>query len=140
MKNKIISIQPLNADIAALLLRLIFGGLFIYHGWTLIEHYNEYLPMSQPIIGLSGKLAYHLLIAAQFGCGILVTIGLLTRLAALPIGFAMGVAFFVAHSKDKFDIKELPLLFMLLSLVVFLLGSGRYSIDAMLQKRKPSAV
>jgi putative oxidoreductase len=47
----------------------------------------------------------------------------------------MAVAFFVAHAKDEFMVKELPFLFLLLSIVIFITGSGRYSIDGMMQNR-----
>ncbi len=136
--KRLLSYSPFNADLAALLLRLIFGGLFIWHGWVKIENYDIYLPMTKDIIGIGAKLTYNLLIFAEFFCGILIPIGFLTRLAVLPIAFSMGVAYFIAHGKDKFEIKELAFLFMVLSLVVFVLGSGRYSIDGMIQKRKPS--
>ena len=138
MKNRILSTQALSTDLAALLLRLIFGGLFVYHGYDKIIHYDTYLPMMKDILGIGAKLSYNLLIFSEFCCGIFVTIGLLTRLAVLPIAFSIGVAFFIAHAKDAFMMKELPFTFMLLSLPVFVLGSGRISVDALLQKRKPS--
>jgi putative oxidoreductase len=68
-------------------------------------------------------------------CGFLVLIGFLTRLSVIPIFITMVVAFFVAHAKDPFDAKTLPLVFMLLSIVIFILGSGRFSVDRFLFKR-----
>ena len=138
MKNRILGIQPLNTDLAALLLRLIFGGLFIYHGYEKIINYDTYLPMMQDIIGIGPKLSYNLVIFAEFFCGLLITIGLVTRLAVLPIAFSMGVAYFIAHAKDAFQIKELAFTFLVLTLPVFVLGSGRFSVDRLFQKRKPS--
>ena len=138
MKNRILQTQSLNTDVAALLLRLIFGGLFVYHGYEKIINYNTYLPMMQDIIGIGPKLSYNLVIFAEFCCGILIVIGLLTRLAVLPIAFSMGVAYFIAHQKDAFQIKELAFTFLLLTLPVFVMGSGLFSVDALFQKRKPS--
>jgi putative oxidoreductase len=48
----------------------------------------------------------------------------------------MCVAFFVAHAADPFQNKELPFTFLLLAIVVFVLGSGRYSVDALLFRSK----
>lgn len=138
MKNKILSFHPLSADLAALLLRLIFGGLFIYHGYEKIINYDKYLPMMKDIIDIGAKLSYNLVIFAEFFCGLLITIGLVTRLAVLPIAFSMGVAYFIAHEKDAFQMKELAFVFLVLSLPVFVLGSGRFSVDRLFQKRKPS--
>ena len=130
MRNSMLfRLQPLNSDLAAFLLRLILGGLFIYHGYGKIENYDQILPMFGDIIGIGSKLSFNLVIFAEFFCGILVTIGLFTRLTVIPILITMFVAFFVAHQKDAFQVKELPFVFMLLTLVVFIMGSGRYSVD-----------
>ena len=138
MKNKILNTRPLNTDVAALLLRLVFGGLFIYHGYDKIDHYQLYLSMSKDIIGIGTKLSFNLVIFAEFFCGIFVTIGFLTRLTVIPILITMSVAFFVAHAKDAFMVKELAFLFLLLSIPVFILGSGKYSVDTLLFKKKIS--
>lgn len=135
MKNKILSARSLNTDVAALLLRLIFGGLFIYHGYDKIDHYHTYLSMSKDIIGIGTKLSFNLVIFAEFFCGIFVTIGFLTRLTVIPVFISMSVAFFIAHSKDPFQIKELAFLFLLLSILVFISGSGKYSADKLLFRK-----
>ena len=129
--NSLFQLRPLNADLAAFLLRLLFGGLFIFHGYSKIADYNNILNNMWPpeIIGIGAKLSFNLVIFAEFFCGILVTIGLFTRLTVIPILINMIVAYFVAHQKDAFTGKELPFVFMILSFVVFILGSGRYSVD-----------
>jgi putative oxidoreductase len=136
MPNKIFSQEPLNTDVAALFLRLTFGGLFFYHGYQKVIHYDEYLTYFTDIIGIGIKLSYNLLIFAELVCGFFVTIGFLTRITVIPIFIAMSVAVFIAHAKDKFQIKELAFLFLLLSIVVFVLGSGKYSLDNLLFKNK----
>jgi putative oxidoreductase len=137
MKNVIIGTRPLNTDIAALFLRLLFGGLFIWHGWTKIDMYTTYQPMMKDIIGLGAKLSYDLVIFAEFGCGILVTLGFLTRLTVIPIWFTMCIAYFIAHGKDAFQMKELVFVFLGLSIIIFIMGSGKYSLDHLLFKNKP---
>ena len=134
--KKLFSLYNLDTDLSALLLRLILGGLFIYHGYFCIEHVQEYRPMSQPIIGIPGKLSYDLIMVFQLGCGILLCLGFLTRLSVLPITFMMTIAFFVAHKKDTFQVKELAFAYMLISIVVFITGSGKYSLDALLFKKR----
>jgi putative oxidoreductase len=137
MKNKVLQLQPLNTDIGTLLLRLIFGGLFFYHGYDSLVHYQLYLSMSEPVIGLDAKLAFNLVVFTQLICGLFVAAGFLTRLAVLPLSFMMGVAVFVVHAKDPFHVKEPALLYLLLTSVIFILGSGRFSVDSLLLgKRK----
>lgn len=135
MKNKILSTQSLNADLGILLLRLVFGGLFIYIGYGKIEHYHQYMPMFKDYIGLGVKTSYNLVIFAEFFCGILVTIGLLTRLAVIPILITMIVVFFIALKDKGFNDKQLAFLFLILSFVIFVLGSGKFSIDRLIQKK-----
>ncbi len=136
MKNLIVGTRPLNTDIAALLLRVLLGGLFIWHGWLKIDMYATYQPMMTDIIGIGAKLSYDLLILAEFGCGILVTLGFLTRLTILPILFSMCIAYFIAHKADSFDKKELVFVFIVLPVIVFIVGSGKYSLDNLLFKNK----
>jgi putative oxidoreductase len=136
MKNKLLQLSPLNTDFASLLLRLIFGGLFMYHGYDKIDHYHLYLSMSKDLIGIGTKLSFDLVIFAEFFCGLLVTIGFLTRLTVIPIFITMSIAFLVAHSKDAFMVKELPFLFLLLSMLVFVCGSGKYSLDQLIFRKK----
>lgn len=136
MKNNPFSYQSLNTNLAALLLRLIFGGLFVYHGYTKLIAYDQILPMFTDIIGIGAKLSFNLVIFAELFCGLFVVIGFLTRLTVIPIFITMVVAYFIAHSKDPFQVKELAFAFLLLAVVVFVLGSGKYSVDKLLFKNK----
>ena len=135
MKNKLLSYQSLNTDMAALLLRLIFGGLFIYHGYEKLMAYDQILPHFTDLIGIGSKLSFNLVIFAELICGFLVAIGLATRLAVIPIFITMVVAFFIALGQATFNVRELALVFLALSLVVFILGSGRYSVDRMIRSK-----
>jgi putative oxidoreductase len=136
MRNGLLSYRSLNTDLASLFLRFIFGGLFIWHGVMKIENYDLYLSMSRSLIGLGAKVEYNLVIFAEFFCAVLITLGVLTRLSVIPLMISMSVAYFMAHKNDSFQMKELPFLFMCLSLVVFILGSGKYSVDGLFSRKK----
>lgn len=136
--KQILNQQPLNTDLGILFLRLIFGGLFTWHGIDALSHYNLYLSMSQSTIGLPASVEFNLVVFAQFICGILIMLGILTRLAVIPIFIIMSVAFLIAHKGQPFFQKELPFAYGLFCIAIFILGSGRYSIDNLLQKRKAS--
>ncbi|MGS2740608.1 DoxX family protein [Sinomicrobium sp. M5D2P17] len=127
--KKFIDYRSLNTDVATLFLRLIFGGLFIRYGYMKLVSYNDILPMFGDIIGIGSELSLILVIFAEFFCGILVTIGLFTRFAVIPIFITMCVAFFVAHAADPFDTKAIAFVFLLLSIVIFILGGGKHSVD-----------
>lgn len=69
--------------------------------------------------------------------GLLITIGLLTRVAAVPLAINMFVAAFTAHATSYFITNDPPGMEYALNLgVVFaaiaLLGPGKFSVDARL--------
>ena len=100
-----------------------------------LASYDEILPMFTDLIGIGSKLSFILVIFAELVCGFFVAIGFFTRLAVIPIFITMVVAFFIAHAKDPFDVKSLAFVFLLLSIVVFVLGSGRFSVDRLIFKK-----
>lgn len=135
MKDKLLNLNPLNTDIVVLLLRLTLGILIAYHGLTKLLAFNKILPNFPDVIGIGSELSFILAVIAELGCGILVATGLLTRFMAVPIFFTMFVAFFIAHAGDPFSKKELALVYLILSVVVFIVGSGKYSIDNLMIKK-----
>ena len=136
MRNPILNYQSLNTDLASLLLRILVGGLFIRYGYTKLAAFNDMLPMFGDPIGIGGKLSLILVIFAELVCGFLVAIGFLTRLTVIPIFITMSIAFFVAHANDAFDAKSLVFVYWILSMVIFVLGSGKFSADRFLINKK----
>jgi len=133
--KKILQSASLDTDVATLLLRLLFGILFVRYGYNKLMHYDEYAANFPDLIGIGGTLSLQLVIFAELICGFLVTIGLLTRLAVIPILITMIVAYFIAHAKDPFDAKAIAFVFLGLSVVFFVLGSGKYSVDRLILKK-----
>jgi len=73
---------------------------------------------------------------AEFFCSILVILGLATRLAVIPLMITMATAVIFAHANDPFGTKEKPLLFLLIFALLLVFGSGRYSVDRALERRR----
>ena len=132
MKNKLLNYQSLNTDLGALMLRLLVGALFVKYGLFKLNLYDEILPKFPDLIGIGSKLSFILVIFAELVCGFLVAIGLFTRLAIIPIFITMIVVFFIAHAAEDFEAKTLPFVFLILSIIIFLLGSGKYSMDRLI--------
>ncbi len=127
--------DALDKNLAALLLRILVGGLMIMHGWPKLANYDQYVTEFNPI-GLGNDLSLSLAIFGELICGIFLVLGFMTRLSAIPVLITMIVAFFVVHGADEFYVKELSFVFMGLAIVIFFLGSGKYSADAILFRRK----
>ena len=108
------------------LLRLVSGLLFACHGaqklfGVLGGHRVPYLSQS----GLAGFI--------ELTCGILIAVGLLTRIAALIASGEMAVAYFQVHApRALFPIVnqgELMVLYCFLFLFIAAHGAGKFSID-----------
>ena len=136
MKRFFLGVRSLNTDLAILLLRIVFGGLFIWHGWMMADNYSQYQPMTQDIIGIGTKLTYDLPMIFELVCGTCIVLGFMTRLMVIPIAIIITIAYFIAHKKDMFMMKTFPFLLMCLAPVVFILGSGRYSLDNLIFSNK----
>ncbi len=122
---------------AMLLLRLAIGSVMIAHGWAKIHHGVSHHVQFVQSLGMPGWLAYAS-VAAELGGGLLVVVGLLTRLASLVILIDMLVAIFKVHlpngltgagpGKAGF---EFPMVLAVISLVLLLLGAGPIAADWM---------
>ena len=124
-----------NANTVSWLLlaaRLVFGILLLSHG---IQKFNSFDQMSSAFpdpLGVGSNISLILAIFAELICSIGFILGLLYRLAMLPMIFTMLVAFFVIHAKDPFAVKELAFIYLIVFILMYIAGPGKYSIDSFL--------
>lgn len=124
-------------DLLSLVLRVSVAAFMLTHGigkLNLLFSGNE-IQFPDPI-GLGATFALSLTVFAEVLCSILIGLGLLTRFASIPLIMTMLVATFVIHGADPFAKKEFALLYLLIYLAVFVIGSGKYSLDYLFQKKK----
>jgi putative oxidoreductase len=86
--------------------------------------------------GLGAPVSLALASFGEFVCGLLVALGLFTRAATLPLAFTMLVAVFHAHAGDAWGKREPAFMFLIPAIALFFAGPGRYSLDALLHRRK----
>jgi putative oxidoreductase len=135
MQKLLFSTTEIAKDLALALLRIGAALMLLTHGWAKISDFTGYLAKFSDPIGLGPAISLQLAIFAEFFCAILVAIGFLTRLSLIPMIITMLVAALIAHADDPFSSKEKSLLFLLVFIVLFLLGPGKYSLDAQIKKR-----
>jgi putative oxidoreductase len=128
------------ADAGLLILRLFTGlSLALAHGLGKIPPSDQFIAgvagMGLPAPGLFAVLSA----LAEFGGGLLLALGLLTRPAAFLIVGNMLVVSVLAHAGAAFGVREKPILFGVVALLFLLAGGGRYSLDALLRGRRSSA-
>jgi len=124
------------------IMRFIAGLMFACHGAQLVLGKFGGMPGSdQPIMVIGGWI--------QLVGGILIALGLLTRVAAFIASGEMAVAYFMFHvaSAKTFEAKlfailnhgELAVLYCWLFLFIFLYGAGRLSVDALIKRKSTPA-
>ncbi len=122
-------LQPL----ALLVLRLALGAVMIAHGSSKVFGGMHNFTGMVHGLGMPAWLAY-LSAAAEFGGGILVVIGFLTRFAAAAIVIDMLVAISKVHWKHGFlgeGNYQFPLALAAIAFSLVFFGAGPISIDGL---------
>lgn len=121
-------------DLAKLLLRLTLGILILLHGWAKIKHGVGGIEAMLAVRGLPAFLAWGVYLGEVLA-PLLLILGVYTRLGAALVTLNMVVALALAHS-GHFSMftssggwrLELQAMFLVASLAVLMLGSGRYAL------------
>lgn len=123
-----------NIEVARLLLRLSLGVLILFHGIHKVIHGVSGVKAMLSSSGLPEILAYGVYVG-ELIAPIFIILGLYARVASLVLAFNMLIAIFLAYgfsfSLAKYGglSMESPLIFMIMSILVALLGSGKYSVN-----------
>jgi putative oxidoreductase len=121
-------------DAALLLLRLVGGLAFMFHGWSKIQNPFGWMGDEAFAPGIFQALAA----LSEFGGGLCWMLGLLTPLASLGIAATMVVATFMhaVMMGDPFVATgpgsgsyELALVYFAIALLLIAMGPGRISLD-----------
>lgn len=116
-------------------MRLVVGLLFFCHGAQKILGWFPNPKQPAGPLDTMGLLSGWIELVG----GILIAIGLLTRLAALISSGEMAVAFFMVHAKGglipRLNGGEPAVLFCFIFLFIFFYGAGLLSLDSLLFKR-----
>ena len=132
------SAQGIGQQTGLGLIRILVGALMTYHGWEVFNQakMGEYAKWLSEIHFPTPTLLAYLGKGSEFAGGLMLTLGFLTRLAIIPIIATMAVVCF-GMSKGKFWMEDQhPFLFIILCLVFFFCGPGRFSVDKILFKKK----
>lgn len=116
-------------NIGLLIFRLVLGAFMLSHGWQKLSNFETLKSVFPDPLGVGSPLSLSMIIFAEFGCSLLIILGLFARLATLPLMFGMLIAIFVIHGNDPFSVKELPLLYLSMYAALFFTGPGKYSSD-----------
>jgi Predicted membrane protein len=88
------------------------------------------------VLGMSHLVSLSLTVFAEVICSLFILLGFATRLAVIPLLITMLVAVFYVHGNDPFGKQEMGLLYILTYVMLLIMGSGKYSIDNLLYKKR----
>lgn len=122
-------------------LRLLVGVAFVLHGWPKIQSPLGWMGPEASVPAILQALAA----VAEFGGGLALIVGLLTRFASLGIMSNMIVAIAMVHlpqghpfvGKPGGPSYELAAVYLACAVLLLLLGPGRFSLDAILFRSTP---
>lgn len=120
--------RPAALDFALLMLRMA-GGLMLLHGIPKLMNFNEIAGKFGDPIGIGPLPSLVLCILAEFFCVVFVLLGAFTRVALIPLLINMAVIIFIVHGNESLSDREKPLMFLVIYLVLFFTGAGKYSVD-----------
>jgi putative oxidoreductase len=127
---------PINMDAVILIIRISISLLMFTHGWPKLMKYFSGEPIGfVNFWGLGAGISLALAVFAEVVCSVLLILGLATRAALIPLLITMAIAILHIHAEDPLAVKEKAILYFLTYLLLFFTGSGRYSLDRMLNKR-----
>lgn len=127
--------NSVSANFALSVLRVWIGlEMFILHGLDKLMHFDKYATQFVDPFGIGVKASLAMSIFAEFFASLLLVFGLTTRFAALVLIINMTVAFVVGHGSKLTGAHggELAFVYLLIYVVIFLGGPGKFSVDQQL--------
>ena len=121
-------------SVLILCLRVFFGVLFFTHGLDKMMSFNQLSDTYPSVLGFGSYMTLMVSIFCEFCCSLFLICGLLLRVTVLPMIVAMAVAFFDIHDA-MFPDGELSLIYLIMFIILFFTGPGRYSVDYLIDKK-----
>ena len=148
-KNLFTSTESLNLSLGIFFIRVIIGMLMAFLGYEKLIHFNElaasdFWAKNVSFLGMSGTISLGLTVFAEFFCSILLVVGLLTRLSLIPLIICMGYIVVKIANLSVLETSEngtnvnSAFVYLIVYIGLFLTGAGKYSIDFLLSRNKPS--
>ena len=128
-------ISSYSTDFGLLLLRLFIGILMLTRGIAKISNFDTLSSTFPDPLGIGNHLSLILITTAETAGSVFIIIGLLLRLAVLPMIFSMIVAAFLTPATITLASSELAILYLSVYIALLFTGPGRLSIDYSIYKK-----
>lgn len=121
-------------NFAMLVLRVVFGALMFTHGLSKLKGFSQVVGKFPDPLHVGQTISLSLTIFAETLCAALVAVGLLTRLAAVPLVFCMIIVVFVVMKNAPLSQNEMGILYLAAFTAILFAGPGKYSLDHLIGK------
>jgi putative oxidoreductase len=131
-----------SANFALFVLRVWIGlEMCLLHGADKLMHFSQYAAHFVDPFGIGATASLSMSLFAEFFASLLLVLGLFTRFGALVLVINMTVAFITGHGGKLTGEHsgELAFVYLLVYVVIFLAGPGRFSADKLLFGKNPTA-
>jgi putative oxidoreductase len=138
MIKSILSYQPIWQSQAIALIRVVVGLLMVYHGKEVFDPalMKTYASWDTFKDSSYANTMVYVGKGAELVAGILLTLGLFTRLGAFILLFSMlYIIYFIGQGKIWYEDQH-PFMFVLMGVLFLFVGGGRYSLDYKLFNKK----
>ncbi len=123
-------------DLWLLILRAAVGASMLTHGIPKLQMLFAGGEIAFPdTLGIGAFWTLALVVFAEVICSASLILGILTRLASIPLVINMAVAFFVIHGPDPFGKKELALFYLLIYLNLLVFGGCKFALDRLFRRK-----
>lgn len=117
-----------------LAVRVFFGVMFFTHGLQKMMNFSALSDSFPSVLGFGSYTTLMVSIFCEFCCSLFLIAGLLHRLVLIPMIVTMAVAFFDVHDAMMPE-GELALIYLIVFIILFLTGPGRYSFDYLIDAK-----
>ncbi|MDP5199081.1 DoxX family protein [Flavobacterium sp. DG2-3] len=123
-------------NVALLFFRIAISAELIYaHGLKKVGVGTAMAEVVPNPLGLSEAFNQAFATTANLVMPLFIILGLMTRLATLPILAVTLTGYFVLHFNDPILVKDVPLVYSLCFLLIGFTGAGKYSMDHYISRK-----
>ena len=114
--------------------RIFLGVMIFNHGLSKLYNFEQLSFTFPDVFGLGSYTSLMLVIFIEFCCSLFLMFGLLVRITVIPLMISLAVAFFDVHNAQLPE-GELSLVYLVLVVLLYFMGRGRYSLDYLIDRR-----
>jgi putative oxidoreductase len=137
----VLSSEPIQFKRVLGVIRIIVGLLMVYHGHEVFNSelmqgyikWDVFKNKAATVLAYAGK-------SSELIAGLLLTLGLLTRVGAVLLtGTMLYITFFIGQGRFWYE-EQHPFMFVLFGVLFTFLGAGAWSLDGVLSKNNGRAI